>query len=304
MIIRDFVAFDFETANRNRHSICSVGMVFVKNGKIEDSLYQLINPEEEFDDFNISIHGINKEEVQEAPTFDYFYNSIKNRIENKIMVAHNLSFDGYAFRDNLIRYEIKSAYHQFLCTYQLSRKIMPGLPSYRLNSLCNHLGIELFNHHHALDDAKACAYVMLKLTTDFQITNLDELYGKTKIRPGEIVQSNYRSSFVDRYPERVDFKRIKIATDTDPNHPFFGKNMVFTGKLKLLSRKKAAELLAARGGIPQNNITSTTNYILLGDFKEAMIKGNKSSKLKKAETMIQEGKNLKIISEEDFMRML
>lgn len=49
VIMKNFIAFDFETANCSRHSICSVGMVFVENGKIEYSLYQLINPEEEFD---------------------------------------------------------------------------------------------------------------------------------------------------------------------------------------------------------------------------------------------------------------
>ena len=45
--MKDFVAFDFETANRARHSICSVGMVFVENGEIVDSIYQLIDPEED-----------------------------------------------------------------------------------------------------------------------------------------------------------------------------------------------------------------------------------------------------------------
>ncbi|MGG0716988.1 3'-5' exonuclease [Robertmurraya massiliosenegalensis] len=194
--MQDFIAFDFETANRKRHSICSVGMIFVENGKMTDSIYQLIDPEERFDRMNISIHGISPEDVIGAPTFDYFYDSIKDRIENKMMVAHNLSFDGYALRDNLSRYKVKPSYNQFLCTYQLSRRIMPGLSTYKLNALCDYLGINSFNHHHALDDAQACAQIMLKLTNDYQITSLDELYVKTKIRPGEITQNNYRSSLV------------------------------------------------------------------------------------------------------------
>ncbi|WP_019153494.1 3'-5' exonuclease [Robertmurraya massiliosenegalensis] len=196
--MQDFIAFDFETANRNRHSICSVGMIFVENGKMTDSIYQLIDPEEHFDRMNIAIHGIRPDEVMGAPTFDDFYDSIRDRIENKMMVAHNLSFDGYALRDSLSRYKVKPSYHQFLCTYQLSRRIMPGLPTYKLNALCKYLGIDSFNHHHALDDARACASIMLKLTNDFQLTNLDDLYMKTKIRPGEITQTNYRSSLVAR----------------------------------------------------------------------------------------------------------
>ncbi len=196
--LKDFIAFDFETANRKRHSICSVGMIFVEDGKIVDSIYQLINPEEHFDRINVSIHGIVPEDVIGAPTFDVFYHSIKDKIENKLMVAHNLSFDGYALRDNLARYEVMPSYNQFLCTYQMSRRILPGLRTYQLNSLCNYFGIDLVNHHHALDDAEACAYLMLKLTNDYGITDFEALYAKTKIKPGEISVGTFRSSLVSK----------------------------------------------------------------------------------------------------------
>ncbi|MEQ2528088.1 exonuclease domain-containing protein [Bacillaceae bacterium CLA-AA-H227] len=308
--MRNFIAFDFETANRRRHSICSVGMVFVEDGKIVDSIYQLIDPEEEFDRFNISIHGIAPEDVIGAPTFDVFYSSIKEKIENKLMVAHNLSFDGYALRDNLARYEVEPSYNQLLCTYQLSRKIVPGLPTYQLNSLCRYFGVNLVNHHHALDDAEACAHLMLKLIDEYNLTDFEELYLKTSIKPGEIAAESFRSSLVSksnnkrRFSKSIDLREIVIAKDADPSHQFFGKNIVFTGKLKLFSRKEAAELVAARGGIPQNNVTQSTNYIILGDFEEVMIKGNKSSKLKKAENMVLEGNEIEIISEVDFMKMI
>ena len=75
--MKEFVAFDFETANRNRHSICSVGMVFVEDGRVADTVYELINPEEEFDWHNIQIHGITPDEVKSAPTFRDFYNAIE-----------------------------------------------------------------------------------------------------------------------------------------------------------------------------------------------------------------------------------
>jgi DNA polymerase III subunit epsilon len=304
--MKNFIAFDFETANRARHSICSVGMVFVENGKIVDSIYQLIDPEEEFDRFNIHIHGIKPEDVKGSPTFDVFYHSIKEKIENKLMVAHNLSFDGYALRDNLARYEVKPIYNQFLCTYQLSRKIAPGLSTYQLNALCNHFEIELVNHHHALDDAEACANLMLKLIDEYELTDFDCLYSKTRIKPGEISEKTFRSSLVNkvsttRFP---DLRDIEVSKDADPNHEFYEKNIVFTGKLDYLSRKEAAELVAGRGGMPQNNVTKETNYIILGGFDDVMIKGNKSTKLKKAEKLITEGQDLEIISEEDFLKML
>ena len=43
--MQDFAAIDFETANNERSSVCSVGVVIVRNGEIVDSFYSLIQPE-------------------------------------------------------------------------------------------------------------------------------------------------------------------------------------------------------------------------------------------------------------------
>ena len=42
--MRNFAAIDFETANGQRTSVCSVGIVIVRNGKIVDRIYSLIRP--------------------------------------------------------------------------------------------------------------------------------------------------------------------------------------------------------------------------------------------------------------------
>ena len=41
-MIRDFIAIDFETANQQPSSVCSVGVVMVRDGQIVDSFYSLI----------------------------------------------------------------------------------------------------------------------------------------------------------------------------------------------------------------------------------------------------------------------
>lgn len=302
--MKNFVAFDFETANSSRHSICSVGMVFVKDGKIVDSIYQLINPEEEFDSFNIAIHHITPDDVKDAPTFDVFYNSIKDKIESQLMVAHYLAFDGYALRDNLTKYAIQPCNNQLLCTYQLSKRLIQGKASYSLNTLCQHYGIDITNHHHALADAKACAELMLKLVDLYGLIDFDSIFHKTRIRPGILSPNKYQSSLVSKTKGRFNLSEIEISEDADAENPFYGKNIVFTGKLNFFTRKEAAQLVANKGGKPQNGINKETNYIILGNFDDVMIKGEKSSKLEKAEKLINEGKELEIISEEDFMKMI
>jgi DNA polymerase III subunit epsilon len=196
--MKNFIAFDVETANRNRHSICSIGMIFVENGEIKDSLYQLINPEEHFDPMNIRIHHITPDDVKNAPTFDAFYRSIKNQINESVMVAHNIVFDGPALRNNLERYSVQPCTNSLLCTLQLSRKLILGQPSYSLKPLCQYLGIELENHHNALDDAKAFAEIMLRLANDFELGDEDAIFHKTGITPGIISPSEYCNPSVRR----------------------------------------------------------------------------------------------------------
>ena len=43
--MNSFAAIDFETANNERTSVCSVGVVIVRDGKFVDSFYSLIQPE-------------------------------------------------------------------------------------------------------------------------------------------------------------------------------------------------------------------------------------------------------------------
>lgn len=224
------------------------------------------------------------------------------------MVAHYLPFDGYALRDNLARYQIQPSSNQLLCTYQLSKRLLLGQSSYSLDSLCDYFRIDLTNHHHALGDARACAELMLKLVDQFDLVDFETLFEKTRIRPGVISPDNYRSSLVynksKSHGRSLDLREIEVNEYANQENPFYGKNIVFTGKLNLFSRKEAAQLVANKGGMPQNGITNETDYIILGDFQNVMIKNNKSTKLKKAEEMISQGKELEIISEEDFIKML
>ena len=55
----NFAAIDFETANECRSSVCSVGIVIVKKGKIVDRFYSLINPEPGYYKWFCDYSGIN-----------------------------------------------------------------------------------------------------------------------------------------------------------------------------------------------------------------------------------------------------
>ena len=66
----NFITIDFETANAQRNSPCEIGLTFVENFEIIESKSWLIKPiNNEFDYFNIMIHGITPEDVENEPEF-------------------------------------------------------------------------------------------------------------------------------------------------------------------------------------------------------------------------------------------
>lgn len=158
----DFIAIDFETANSSRSSACALGLVEVKDGVITAEHSWLIDPQQRFDGMNISIHGITPSMVIGQPTFHELWPTVELLLHGRIVVAHNAAFDMSVLRYCLDGMSISYPSFQYLCTYLLGKKMLPELPSHKLNVVSEHFGIEL-KHHDALDDARAAALVLLML---------------------------------------------------------------------------------------------------------------------------------------------
>ena len=68
MKMRDFVAIDFETANGRRSSVCSVGIVVVRGGKIVDKFYSLIQPASNYYTYwTTEVHGLTRRDTDGQP---------------------------------------------------------------------------------------------------------------------------------------------------------------------------------------------------------------------------------------------
>ena len=88
--MQDFAAIDFETANFERSSVCSVGIVIVRGGEIVDSFYSLIQPEPNYYQWRCTqVHGLTREDTDEAPVFSEVWKQIEPMIEGLPLVAHN-----------------------------------------------------------------------------------------------------------------------------------------------------------------------------------------------------------------------
>ena len=158
--MKDFAAIDFETANNERTSVCSVGVIIVRNGEIVDSFYSLIQPEPNYYNYWCTqVHGLTEEDTEDAPIFPEVWKQIVPLIEGLPLVAHNKAFDESCLRAAFRCYQMDYPEYPFLCTLTTSRKVFPGLENHQLHTVAQECGYVLENHHHALADAEACAWI-------------------------------------------------------------------------------------------------------------------------------------------------
>ena len=156
-----FAAIDGETANWQQTSVCSVGIVVMNRGVIEDRFYSLIHPAPNFySRRNTAIHGLSREDTEEALAFPTVWREIAPMIEGIPLVAHNSMFDEGCLKAVFRLYEMDYPGYAFYCTYRLSRKLFKGLENYQLHTVSSFCGYDLKNHHHALADAEAAAVIM------------------------------------------------------------------------------------------------------------------------------------------------
>lgn len=177
-----FVAIDFETANRYPNSACSVGLVKVEDGEIVAEYYSLIQPPKMvFDRMNIQIHGIKPSDVAREKRFDVLWDSeIRAFVKGYPLIAHNAPFDMNVLRALITTYELETDSMRYACTVSGARKTYNGLENHRLSTVSDYLGIAL-RHHQALDDARACAKIMIDIFERHGCSSFEELCVKRGI---------------------------------------------------------------------------------------------------------------------------
>jgi DNA polymerase-3 subunit epsilon len=163
--MQSFAAIDFEIANPQRSSICSVGVVIVRDNQITDKIYHLIRPEPDWYWWRFTqIHGLTADDTKNAPVFPVVWKAIEPQIAGLPLVAHNSPFDEGCLRTVFRVYPMDYPDYTFHCTRSGSRKKFgKTLPNHQLHTVASHCGFDLQNHHHALADAEACAVIAMNV---------------------------------------------------------------------------------------------------------------------------------------------
>jgi len=164
----------------NEEGITEIAIYRFDGEKIVDQFVSLINPEIPIQPFVQQLTGINDKMLINAPKFYQIAKRILEITENSILVAHNSSFDYRMLKIEFERLGYKFYISQ-LCTVKLSKKIIPGLKSYKLGNLVKNLGIPISNRHRASGDALATVELFkLLLLKDNEKVIVNSLISETK----------------------------------------------------------------------------------------------------------------------------
>lgn len=278
----NFLALDVETANPNLASICQVGVVTFSNEIVVDKWQTLVNPEDYFDGMNISVHGITEEMVIDAPNFQQIFSNLKSLVENKVTVIHT-PFDKVAISRATEKYSLSPIDCKWLDTARVARRAWEDFQrsGYGLSNVAKELNIS-FEHHNAVEDARAAGEILLR-AIDHTGTGLDEWL----IRAYQPITP-----------------KSSIAREGNPDGIFADEVIVFTGALAI-PRRQAAELAANAGCEVASGVNKKTTLLVVGDQDISKLAGhNKSSKHRKAEGLISKGQNIRILGESDFIRLV
>ena len=314
-----FVALDFETANSFRASACSLGLTKVVNGVITETKYEIFLPPLNFDHFdarNISIHGITPEQVNGKPRFGELWPSFEKFIGDLPLVAHNASFDLSVLRASLKESEIEWPEIKYACTWVMSRNLYE-LTSHSLLYVAQKARVpwDPANHHDALYDSRICAEIAIAMAKSLEVNTLSELLSKLDLQIGHLFPAGWytcRSKHINSGShhsageKRVKANEVEINLEADASHPFFGKTVVFTGKLYSMPRPEAWQLVASVGAIPKDAMTKATNILVVGEQDPLKMSPGEtqSSKFREAEKLKLAGSDIEVMNETDFLAFL
>ncbi|MDR7870349.1 MAG: exonuclease domain-containing protein [Tissierellaceae bacterium] len=300
----NYTVVDIETTGFDPRydEIIEVGALKIREGKIIDQFESLIQPDgyylydddgnESFyyvDEFITELTGITNEMLSKAPTLEKVLPRFIEFINDDILLGHNVHFDINFLYDVLMEHLDYKLSNDMVDLLRLSRKVFPDFKNHKLETISINLGVDNSNAHRSLRDCEITYQCFSKLSEHLKANNI-------------IIEDLFKRKYSSGSGKHLDLRTIEAENeDFDEEHLLFNAYCTFTGKLEKMERKDAAQIVVNLGGHCLNSVTKKTNFLILGNFDyNATVKDGKSSKLKKAEQLILNGQDLKILSEDVF----
>lgn len=281
----EWALVDVETSGLRpgQHRVLSVALAVVgPDGRQTDSFATLLNPG--CDPGPVHIHGLTRERLAGAPTFDQVADRIAGMLEGRVMVAHNAQFDYDFLASEFARLGRTLPVTRRLCTLALNRRIGPATEDLRLGTLAAHYGIEQLRPHDAEDDVRVLAGVLRASLAEAQRfgLGLPLVACPPRNTPAAAAPRSARATCAYRNPGRMR-----------PGGPLVqGMKIVLTGE----SATPRTELVARAVGAGLHVMSAVSRHT------SVLVTNDPESGTAKARRARAEG--VPVIDEETFLRLL
>lgn len=296
----NYVVVDIETTGLTPEfdDIIEIGAIRISNNSLVESYQTLINPaypnEFVLDDFISELTGITSTDInnQGIPITSALI-ELREFIGDSLLVAHNANFDinflydayldnlGFKFQNDYVDTMYIARYYAFKSPEMRHHRVTDFITKFNLTNDSEHTRM-----HRALNDA-----MYEKQILDLEKDKLGVDWTKPKYK------KNWKN-----YSKTLD---VVVNTEADEDNPFYGLNIVFTGKLTQFTRNEAHEFMAQLGATPQDSVRVDTDFLIVGMQTNNVGSSGKSAKQIKAEKINLNGKGeITITSDDEFLKMI
>lgn len=296
----NFVAIDIKCAGFEDKDISSIGVAVVENNLIVSSREFLIDSKGKHSRFNLLSNEIEDNHIKNIYGFPMVWNEIRPLLEGNLVVAFNANVQMNLLLDMLGKYQIEIPTLNFACSRFAAKKLWRNLDNYMLSTIADSLEID-YREGNSEENAIVCSEIFLRALQVMKFSAIEELYDALKLQLGHIDSTKYSS--VGRGLQNND-----AANKTKERIQSLGlknKNVVFTGTLESMVRREAMRKVISIGGFCSGTVNQNTDVLVVGVQSRAKLRGKtKSSKMLRAERFKEEGKNIMIITEDEFLKMI
>lgn len=288
------VAIDFETANSRPNSACQVGLVVMEGFEIVAERSWLIRPPRLFFAPQcVKVHGLTARDCMDKPGWDAVWPDVREIIGTSVLLGHNVGFDARVLVETCKHYELPIPPLEIQCSRLLAKRVWPNLDGHGLANVAKHLGLK-FQHHDALEDARASARIVClakEKTRSISLVEMEESTGLLRgaIRVDRVLQPRtirlHRTDAEPDPPTRVQSKvyrtdgipsassqaarRAKYLAQTILDRaaslqPLAGKQVVLVGSLLGLDRNEAIRFLESLGAQVHAHLNFKIQYVIFG----------------------------------------
>jgi len=154
--------------------VIEIAIVDVAGGQVVDEFVSLVDPGCAVPRFISRLTGITDPMLRGAPRFDQLSDEVRRRLEGRVFVAHNATFDWRFVSEEMRRARALAPAGPRLCTVHLVRRTLPGLRRRGLDSVARYYDVTIDGRHRAGGDARATAEILIRLIADVQRRGINE----------------------------------------------------------------------------------------------------------------------------------